>query len=106
MPDIKFLPENRTVNVPKDTKILIAALKNKVPIRYGCGSCQCGTCGIEIVGDQSGLEPMRADEEALLLRINLKTDGTIRLACRAKVTSGATRVNLEFQNKYNVRDRT
>lgn len=100
MPDIKFMPNEIMVNVAENVKVLAAAIKNKIDIRYGCGACQCGTCGIEILGDQTGLVPMESDERALLERMSLKTDGSQRLACRAKVVSGLTVVNLDFQDTY------
>ena len=100
MPEILFIPINKLVTVAENVKILAAAIKNKVEIRYGCGACQCGTCGIEIVGEQKGLLPMEEDEKALLKRMELKTDGSQRLACRAKVVSGQTVVDLSFQESY------
>jgi len=100
MPEIKFLPIDKLVSVAENVKILAAAIKNKIDIRYGCGACQCGTCGVEIIGDNSGLLPMQEDERALLERMELKTDGSQRLACRAKVTTGQTVVDLDFQDTY------
>lgn len=100
MPEIKFIPENKLVSVAENVKILAAAIKNKIDIRYGCGACQCGTCGVQIVGDLGGLVPMEEDERTLLERMELETDGSQRLACRAKVISGRTIVDLDFQDTY------
>ena len=100
MPEIKFIPINKIVSVAENVKVLAAAIKNKIDIRYGCGSCQCGTCGIQVVGSIEGVLPMEEDERALLKRMQLKTDGSQRLACRAKVISGMTVVDLDFQETY------
>ena len=100
MPKIKFLPKNEVVNVPAGLKVLVAAIKNNIKIRYGCAACQCGTCGIKIIGGKSGLEPMKADEENLLKKMGLDLDGSKRLACRAKVLKDTIEVDLDFQNQY------
>lgn len=100
MPTITFLPTKIKVKVDEKTKILVAALKNKIPIRYGCGACQCGTCAVEVKGAGHHLEAMLLDEKALLERMGLKVDGSQRLACRAKILSGELEVDLDFQESY------
>ena len=100
MPKITFLPQEQSVTVASNVKILAAAIKHKIAIRYGCGACRCGTCGVRIVGDLSGLSPMANDERGLLARMNLQTDGSKRLACRSKVIGGTTVVDLDFQSSY------
>lgn len=101
MPQIKFLPMNQVVDVADNSKILLAAIRSKIPIRYGCASCRCGTCAVSLELQKDGaLSPMEEDEKKLLDRMKLPTDGTVRLACRARVQAGLTVVDLGFQNSY------
>lgn len=95
---ITFDPVGVTVDVEPQTKILAAAIRNKVKIRFGCASCRCGTCGIKVQG--GSLSDMRPDERALLTKMALDTDGTIRLACQTRVLAGSVRVDLDFQDTY------
>lgn len=99
MPTLLFLPGNQQIDAPDNAKILAVAIKNKINIRYGCGACRCGTCGIRISGDGIVSE-MQPSEEALLKQMKLPVDGTIRLACQTRIQSGAINVDLEFQNSY------
>jgi len=101
MPSIKFLPQDSVVPAEQDTKILLVAIRSKIPIRYGCGACRCGTCAVAVTGP---MKPMARDEEALLTRMHLPTDGSVRLACRARIDDGDVTVDLDFQNTYNPAD--
>jgi ferredoxin len=98
MPSIKFLPTGQTVEVEPNTKILVAANRNRVGLRYGCASCRCGTCGIRVSG--GSMSPMKSDEQALLQRMQLPTDGSVRLACQTRVLDGEVTVDLKFQDEY------
>lgn len=101
MSKVKFLPPNVDIEVEDGTKILVAAKRAKVDIRYGCGACRCGTCAVSLAVSEGGkLSPMQDDERTLLKRIGLVTDGTVRLTCRAKVMAGECTVDLAFQNTY------
>jgi ferredoxin len=92
-----------SIEAESGTKILVAARKHKIPIRFGCGACRCGTCAVSL--EVSGqVSDMQADEEALLKRMKLQTDGKVRLACRAKVMSGEIVVDLNFQDTYSPAD--
>lgn len=96
---ITFTPHGTTVSVDAGTKVLSAAVKHKVPIRFGCGACRCGTCGIGVKGN-GDLSPMAPNERELLERMNLSVDGQVRLACQARVLAGRVEVDLAFQNTY------
>lgn len=82
-------------------KLLALAIKLKVPIRFGCASCRCGTCAIK-VDHPAGLLAMGGDEKALLERMQLdSTSGTIRLACRSRLSGVSdVEVDLAFQDEY------
>ena len=86
------------VDVPEHTKILQAARKGKVVIRYGCAACRCGTCAVK-VSDKMALLPMAQDERDLLEKMSLTSDGTIRLSCRGLVIADLA-VDLSFQDQY------
>lgn len=99
MPKLRFIPVNQAFEVEPNSKILAVARKHKVPMRFGCAACQCGTCAVEIKSD-GAVSAMTYEETALLQKIGLKLDGSIRLGCRARIISGEVEVDLEFQNKY------
>ncbi len=99
MPKIKFLPQNVVLDAEKDSKILVVARRGKIPIRFGCASCRCGTCAVAVKG-QENLSSMEADERALLERLRLTTEGSVRLSCRAKILQGEVEVDLDFQETY------
>ena len=89
----------------ENTKVLVAAIRNKIDIRYGCASCRCGTCGIKVDPETvENLKPMRQDEIGLLERMGLPTDGHIRLACQARIIKGEANVDLAFQLEYSPDD--
>lgn len=100
MPEIKFLPKGQTVTVEDNTKILVAARRAKIDIRFGCAACRCGTCGIRILSGENNLTPMATDEKALLERMGLDIRGSIRLACRARLVGNSAVVDLDFQDTY------
>jgi ferredoxin len=102
MPQLIFQPLNVSVDVAPNTKILVAANRQKVSMRYGCAACRCGTCGVKVAGGE--LTPMRDEERALLQRMGLALDGSVRLACQARVVDGTTVVDLDFQDTYSPDD--
>ena len=102
MPKVIFKPSGLSSEVAPNTKILQAAIRLKTGIRYGCASCRCGTCGVEVVG--GALSPMRENERQLLERMRLPGDGSIRLACQARIEDGEVVVDLDFQDRYSPDD--
>lgn len=104
MASLKFIPADVTTEAAKDVKVLVAARQCKVPIRFGCASARCGTCAVKI-SNPSAVQPMKADELALLTRMNLPTSGDVRLACQARTTGNAdTIVDISFQDTYSPDD--
>jgi ferredoxin len=104
MAKIKFLPENKVAEAVGDQKLLVAARKNNIRIRFGCASCRCGTCGVK-VGNPAAFHPMGVDESALLLRMRLSTAGDVRLSCQAKLVGTVdTDVDISFQDLYSPDD--
>ena len=92
---VTFLPSNESIEVPVNTKILVAAKKANVDIVW-LRLLRCGTCGIKVSGS---LQEMKKGEAELLEKMGLSTSGEIRLACQAKCEGDIT-VDLDFQSTY------
>lgn len=104
MVSIKFLPSQKVTEVAADTKILVAARKNQVAIRFGCASARCGTCAVH-VSNAAAFQPMKDNEKSLLARMNLSTNGDVRLACQARLTGLSDAfVDIAFQDTYSPDD--
>ncbi len=99
MAEFVFKPSNKSVSVNTGCKILVAARKGKIKMRYGCVSCRCGTCAVR-VEPAANLTPMADDERALLASMHLPTDGSIRLGCQTRIKEGQVDIDLDFQDQY------
>ena len=95
-----FVPQNIVFEGEEGLKLLVAGRKAQTDIRFGCASCRCGTCGVKVDTTRGELSPMKTEERDLLKRMSLPLDGSVRLACQARVLSGEIRVDLGFQNEY------
>jgi len=104
MAKIRFIPIEKSIEAIVDQKLLVAARKNNIPIRYGCASCRCGTCAVKISAP-GAFHPMTSMESDLLSRMRLPITGEVRLACQARQTSQVdTSVDLSFQDTYSPDD--
>jgi len=99
MPKVSFNPDQGSFEVDENTKILAAAVKNKVDIRFGCGACNCGTCAVK-VSPKDKVSPMGFLERTLLKKMQLPLDSSVRLSCQTKVLNDDVEVDLSFQEKY------
>ena len=97
MPKVTFIPSGTTVDAEAGTKLLVVATKAKVPIRFGCASLRCGTCGVVVQGACSS---MSEEEKKMLTRLKLVTDGSVRMACRTRIEASDLTVDLDFQSTY------
>lgn len=95
---VKFLPADVDIEVATGKKILVAARQAKLPIRFGCAACSCGTCAVLLVKGEAS--PMNEDEKAMLAKMKLPVDGSIRLSCQARMENEELIVDLSFQDKY------
>ena len=101
MAELLFLPSDQKITVDENTKILVAARRAKIAIRFGCASCRCGTCAVEIdPSSKASLSTLKDNERALLAEMNLPTDGSIRLSCQARILSGEAVIDIGFQERY------
>jgi 2Fe-2S ferredoxin len=90
LPEVHFYPDQRKIQVRPGTTILDASTKARVLIRTRCGGkAACLMCKV-IVEDQSGLSPMKRNEE---LKLGGLSERGYRLACQACVI-GETRVSV------------
>lgn len=96
MPQITFLPSNRTVGYDAATlpyqrkgrpgSVLDVALHQGINLRHACGGiCACITCHIVVKRGDDHLSPMEPDEQDRLYRVPNYTLHS-RLACRAVPT--------------------
>ncbi len=99
-----FLPGGTKVEVAPGTKLLVGARQAGVPIRFMCASLRCGTCGVRVDASRGILNGATEDELAMLRRLKLPLDGTVRMACRSRIESGEVHVDLEFQDSYDPSD--
>lgn len=83
MPKIIFAPTNQSFEVEKGTTILLAAVRNGVPLPHDCTEAICGTDRVKILQGQENLSEKTDDEELTLGMINAGADD--RLACVARV---------------------
>ncbi len=100
MATIVFLPSQQSITVEENTKILVAARRAKVDIRFGCASCRCGTCAVAVDASEATLSPPKDNERSLLETMKLPSDGSIRLACQARILTGTASVDISFQDRY------
>jgi 2Fe-2S ferredoxin len=90
LPEVHFYPDQRKIQVRPGTTILDASTKARVLIRTRCGGkAACLMCKV-VVEDQSGLSPMKRNEE---LKLGELSERGYRLACQACVI-GATHVSV------------
>jgi 2Fe-2S ferredoxin len=90
LPQVHFYPDQRKIQVRPGTTILDASTRARVLIRTRCGGkAACLMCKV-IVEDQSGLSPMKRNEE---LKLGQLSERGYRLACQACII-GETHVSV------------
>lgn len=95
---IHFYPVDSVFEVESETKVLLAARRNKVAIRFGCAAARCGTCAVA-VSPSTAFDTPKDTERDLLIRMRLPVDGTVRLSCQARIL-GDCSVDITFQDTY------
>ncbi len=100
MATVYFNVGPKSIEVDEGIKLLVAARKAQVEIRFGCASCRCGTCAVKVNVQNGKLSPMKAEEKDLLAKMLLPLDGSVRLACQARALAGDIYVDLNFQSQY------
>lgn len=87
MPIVRFLPDDRKIEVRPGTTLLDAARKARVTVRTRCGGyLGCLMCKIKVI-DSAGLEPAKPNER---LKLGSLADEGFRYACQARVLGNVT----------------
>jgi len=87
MPEIHYLPDDRTIEIDDDDIILEASLRAGIPHTHVCGgSARCSTCRVLIVEGLEFCSPRTSPEEDLAKKLRLEPE--IRLACQTQVAGG------------------
>lgn len=98
MPKIYFKDQKRTLEVPKGTSILDAAMEQNVPLYHTCGgNCSCSTCRIVVLKGAENLSPMETDEAEVLDSFDLKAPH--RLGCQTRVLQGEVEVEIPSRDR-------
>jgi len=85
MPQVTFLPLNRTVEARAGDSILETALAQDIPLHHACGGyCACTTCQIRVIRGAENLSTMEEEETERLDRADDVSPNS-RLGCQAKV---------------------
>lgn len=85
MPNIRYLPDNKTVEVNLTETILQASFRSGIPHTHVCGgNARCSTCRVLIVGGIEHCAPRNAREQQMAYQLHFSPD--IRLACQTMVT--------------------
>lgn len=87
MPQVRFLPDNKAVEVRAGTTLLEAARKAKVQVRSRCsGGLSCLMCKV-LVSEGSGLTAIQSNER---MKLGSLADKGYRYSCQARVTGNVT----------------
>jgi adenylate cyclase len=80
MPEIYYLPDEKTVDVEESETILETSLRVGIPHIHACGGgARCSTCRVMILEGLENCTPRTAKEKALTDRLGFPPE--IRLAC-------------------------
>ena len=98
MPEIIFKNKNRTVQSPRGTSVLEAAIENNIPIYHTCGgNASCSTCRVLVLENAENLTPIESAEAQILDAFDLKPP--YRLACQALVVGSKVVVEIPKHSK-------
>lgn len=102
MPIVRFLPDNKSVQVRPGTTLLEAARKARVSIRTRCGGkASCLMCKVTVT-DSQGLSPANEKEQ---LKLGSLIQQHQRLSCQAQCLADVVAVIPEDPLKAAVRAR-
>ena len=87
MPQIHYMPDDRSIDIDDDDIILEASLRAGIPHTHICGgSARCSTCRVLVVEGLEFCSPRTSPEEELAKKLRLEPE--IRLACQTQVAGG------------------
>jgi ferredoxin len=80
---VVFAPRGTSIEVPRGTTLLDAAIAAGMPVGSSCGADGiCGKCGLRVL---SGKLPAPSEREARVARAN-RVDEGLRLSCMVQLT--------------------
>ena len=89
MPEITFLPDNKTEISDKKETILKVAQRTNIPLANVCkGNARCSTCRVQIVEGREHVSPRTKFERNIAGQMSFGPD--IRLACQTKINGDVT----------------
>jgi adenylate cyclase len=89
LPQIRFVPDDQTVEVGAGTTVLSAAIAAGLPHAHACGGrARCSTCRVLVLDGLGCCSPRNAREDAIVARLDFGPQ--IRLACQTTVTGDVT----------------
>src|SRR5919199_4101915 len=87
MPQIHYLPDDRSIEIDDDDIILEASLRAGIPHTHICGgSARGSTCRVLVVEGLEFCSPRTSPEEELAKKLRLEPE--IMLACQTQVAGG------------------
>lgn len=90
MPIIKFLPEDKAIEIENGHSLLEIATNAGIPLTHVCGgNARCSTCRVAVLDGLELLSERTESEQLMAERLNLTP--CIRLACQAR-TKGDVKV--------------
>ena len=88
MPTVTFKGENKSCQVERASKIMIACDRVGSNIPFGCRRGVCGTCIIDVVEGLENIAPADIQEESTRQEIGALPHQ--RMACQARVRGNIT----------------
>jgi len=83
--NVRFLPDDQTVEVGPEKTLLQAAIEGHIPLSHLCGGqTRCTTCRLRVVGGIENCDPRTEQEQAIADQAHFPDD--IRLACQTTIT--------------------
>ena len=88
MPEVKFIADNKEVEVVDGSELREACQENDMSLPFGCENGICGTCLVSIKEGDENLTA-KTDQEVETLEVLLAYDDQ-RLACQCQVNGDVT----------------
>ena len=99
MPQVTFLPDGATVEVPAGTTLLEAAQRAHAQVGHACGGKRaCSTCHVYVRDGGASLTPARENEEDVLDQA-FDVRPQSRLSCQARLGNADVRVEITRESR-------
>lgn len=89
MPNVRFVPDDRSVELRDGKTLLWIALRTGIPLAHACGgNARCSTCRVLVVDGLERCSPRTPKEQKIAGRLQCGDD--IRLACQTRISGDVT----------------